>query len=71
MFYRYSDFMYSLYISNELLLSDEKKRYDKDFKMDDEISPRSPTMYGNKYEKSESGKIKVTPEERSYSVAYI
>ncbi len=68
---KYSDLMYRLFTSSKLLLKNEKSRYDDNFHMSESITPRGPTMCGNKYERTESGKIKVTAEERSSLIAYI
>lgn len=68
---KYSDLMFRLFTSGKFLLKNEKLRYKENFLMSESISPRGPTMCGNKYERSESGKIKVTSEERSSLIAYI
>jgi len=68
---KYSDLMYRLFTSSKFLLKNEKNRYENNFLMSESISPRGPTMCGNKYEISKSGKIKVTSEERSTLIAYI
>lgn len=67
----YNYHMYKLYSSNKNFIEEERKRYKNDFRMSDTITPRVPSMRGNKYELNSDGSIKAISEERSSFIAYL